>query len=237
MKTRVRSSLRGMTLIEIVIASTLLSMLALMSLSAIGASGTQAHFTSNRADMFRRTNAVMTRLERDLEGGSYQDKDNTVGTFNVVGRSMTPVVPAAGMTTDAIMFQSITGFDPSPAAPNDVLFPNGMALTGNTIIYAFERMEAVGADTDNDGLVGEYQLVRIDTVTNQEVVIQSNVLGQGQPGVSTGVIANPTFVLNPTNTSELVITFSLGKVIGMTGGVRNLTVTTVTRNLSLRNLQ
>lgn len=231
-----RTSLRaGMTLVEIMVASALLSMLALMSLTAVQASGTQAHFTSNRADVFRRTNTVMTRLERELEGGSYQDKDNAVGTFNTGTRSVTFVVPAAAVTnTDAIQFEVVTGYDTTSTATN----PNGVATTtGQPIIYAFERLEAVGVDADNDGFPGEYQLVRINTATNQEVVIQSNILGLGQTGVSTGAIANPTFILDPDNTSELTITFSLGAVIGFGNGVRQITATTVTRNLSLRNLQ
>jgi prepilin-type N-terminal cleavage/methylation domain-containing protein len=236
MKLRASTSLRsGMTLIEIMIASGLLSMLALMSLTAIQASGTQAHFTSNRADIFRRTNTVMTRLERELEGGSYQDKDNAVGTFNTGARTVTFAVPGPAVTTtDAIQFTEVTGYDTTSTVAN----PNGVALTtGQPIIYAFERLEAVGVDNDNDGFPGEYQLVRINTVTNAEVVIQANILGQGQPGLTSGAIANPTFILDGTNTSELTITFSLGAVIGFSGGVRQITATTVTRSLSLRNLQ
>jgi len=235
MNDRRRPLRAGMTLIEIMVASGLLSGLALLSLSAVQASGTQAHFTSNRADMFRRTNAVMTRLERELEGGSYQDKDNAVGNFNVGTRTVAFVVPANTVTTtDAIQFTPVTGYDTTSTVAN----PNGVATTtGEPIVYAFERMEAIGVDTDNDGLPGEFRLVRINTVTNSEVVIQANILGQGQTGLTSGVIANPTFILDGTNTSELTITFSLGAVIGSSGGVRQVTATTVTRALSLRNLQ
>lgn len=237
MKIREDFTRVGMTLVEIVIASGLLSLLALMSLTAIQASGTQAHFTSNRADVFRRANAVITRLERELEGASYQDKDNAVGNFQAGTRTVIHVVPVTGMTTDAIVFRPLIGFDANPAPPNNVAFPNGMPLTGNQIIYAFERLEPVGTDADNDGFPGEYQLVRIDLGTNQEVVVQSNILGQGQTGLTSGAIANPTFVLDPNNTSELTITFSVGAVVGFSGGVRQVTAATVNRNLSLRNLQ
>ena len=217
---RIRS-VRGMTLIEVVIASVLLSGLAIMSLVAIQASGTQAHMSSNRADIYRRGNSTIMRLERELEGGSYTDQDNAVGTLNVGPRNVT-FLPAGSPACNAIQLDKITGYDAVANAQ----------LTGATVIYAFEPADTA-ADTDNDGFVSEFRLVRISN--GVEVTIQENILATGQPGIPSGtVIASPTFLL--TAPSNLQITFSLGTVVGFAGGQRTLTATTVTRNLNLRNL-
>ena len=221
-------------LIEIVIASVLLSLLAAMSLTAVQAAGTQAHFSSNRSDLSRRVNSITTTLERELEGASYQDKDNAVGNFIPATRGMTFVVPASTVTnTDAIQFRRVTGFDPTSTVAN----PKGVITTGNAVIYAFERLEAAGTDPNNNGIVGEYQLVRIDTVTGRESIVQANILSAGQPGLDSGTaIADPSFVLDDVNPADLTISYSLGAVIAFSGGTRQLVTISVTRNINLRNL-
>tara|TARA_R110002072_G_scaffold126279_4_gene263080 strand:+ start:731 stop:1366 length:636 start_codon:yes stop_codon:yes gene_type:complete len=209
-----------MTLIEIVIASVLLSILAMMSLVSIQASGTQAHMTSNRADIYRRGNSTIVRLERELEGGSYTGQDNAVGTYNV-GPQTVNFLAAGSAGCTAIQFDKITGYDAVANAQT----------TGATVIYAFEPADV--ADGDNDGLVSEFRLVRVSN--GVKVTIQDNILATGQPGIPSGVaVASPTFLL--TAPSNLQITFSLGTVVGFAGGQRTLTATTVTRNLNLRNL-
>lgn len=215
-------SARGMTLLEIMIASALLSVIALMSLVAIQHSGTQAHFTANRADLSRRGNAVIIRLERELEGGSYAGQDDAVGTLNA---GAVDTLPAGTAACDAIEFEPITGYDLSVA-------PNGETITGPAVIYAFEQVDTA-LDTDNDGFLSEFRLVRISG--GIEVVIQDNILAVGQTGLASGTaVVNPTFLL--TAPSDLTITFSVGAVVGFSNGTRQLVARTVTRNLNLRNL-
>ena len=218
---RTRSTLRGMSLIEVIVASALLSVVAYMSLIGIQATGTQAHFTSRRADLTRRANATLIRLERELEGASYTDQDNAVGAFNSGTRDVTfAAAGTAGQT--GVGFTRITGFNTA----------TGLPITGAGVVYAFEQIDTL-ADTDGDGLLGEFRLVRIQG--GVEVVIQDNILSGAQTGVSSGAApVNPSFTLNAP--SDLQITFSLGGVVGLANGVRQVEVVTATRNLNLRNL-
>src|SRR5690606_13390461 len=115
--------------------------------------------------------------------------------------------------------------------------PKGAITTGAPIIYAFERLEPAGTDANANGILGEFQLVRIDTATGRESVVQANILSAGQTGLDSGTaVTDPSFVLDDANPADLTIRFSLGAVVAFSAGTRQLATVSVVRNLNLRNL-
>lgn len=211
---------RGMTLIEVIIATAISGFLLMLALLATQAVGPAASETSLRAHQVERANAALRVLETELSGGSFTGGPNaTVFAYS----SGALGAPGAGdpSTGEAIQYNTITGYTAGI----------GVTTDPNPIVFAFVPGDV--NDDDRDGLTNEWRLVRIQN--GNEVTILNDIANAAQPN-SPVAINNPTFSL--TKPSNLRVRFSVMRSVRFdtTAGVREYAVYTIDKTINLRNL-
>lgn len=197
---------RGFTLIEIVVAFSLLAVLVVLSLSVISNMSGPTTEVTLRADMSNKGNATSSLLIRELQGGTFSTPDAIVasytGTSYVTDYSVVdPTAHSDSPPRDkAIKFASFGSF-----TPPDTIVP------GPDVIFAFEPDDS--GDGDRDGLQNEWRLIRISPPGSSPVIIQKDICAGAQPNLPVGVsVEDPYFELSWP--ASLRVVFSLAKQTG-----------------------
>lgn len=233
-----RASRGGMTLVEIIVAISILSVVVMFAVGALNEASKPTIEASVRAHLLSLGNAALDRIERELSSADFTNGATVTGAWDgtdlhIDNDVATPAVTdvAVGVGT-AVQLFPVTGWDPI----------NQRAATGTAVIYQFRPTPTEGtngADDDRDGLVDEFQLVRIDVASGLTVVILENVLNDTDPVLlRRPVFRQVGFSDVPPQRAQLEVRFSLSQRVGRNfeTGADVFVTHTFSKVITLRNL-
>jgi prepilin-type N-terminal cleavage/methylation domain-containing protein len=206
---------RAFTLIEVVIAASIMAIVMLFVVGAMNTSLTAANFDMAMTTLNKDLRTSIDRITSELRDGGGDEFDNNYVTTH------DPVT--ATVSAPTVSFRRRTGL---AGAEDGLVAGNSVALNWSPVItYALvdsaNETSGDGVDDDNDGLIDERSLMR--TENGVTVMVVDNVM-------AFDVTRDPT----AQSADELVITLVLGRAY-ISNGTRNVLVQTVTSRVVLRN--
>lgn len=206
---------RAFTLVEVVIAASIMTVVMLFVVGAMNTSLTAANFDMAMTTINKDLRTSIDRITSELRDGGGDEFDNNYVTTH------DPVT--ATVSAPTVSFRRRTGLS---GAEDGLTAANSAALNwGPVITYALadsaNEISGDGIDNDGDGLIDEQSLMR--TENGLTVMLVDNVM-------AFDVTRDPT----AQSSDELVVTLTLGRAY-VSNGTRNVLVQTVTSRVVLRN--
>lgn len=201
----------GFTVMEVIIAYSILALLLVLAFGAVHAASRPVTDATVRSHFMAQGSLLLARMSSELEGAHVVRVGAWNGaTFVDDPTDDVPLTPVLDLTGRAVRFR----------VPNRVTpFLNGaVQLTNREVIWAFRPEESAqnGADDDNDGHVDEMQLIRVErdattfAILGTEVLIMPDVINRS-PGAPPDPPGRPRFRFSSPST--LHIEFTLGKQV------------------------
>lgn len=226
---------RGFTIIEVVIAYSILAALMLLAFGALYASSRPVADGTVRAHLVGQGSTLLSRMVQELEQGH----QIAVGSWNGTAFTDDATDDDPSSTRVLLHGRAIRFRLPDKANPFSGTAVN---LSSSEVIWAFTSEEAQnGSDDDNDGHVDEMQLIRVErdavtlAITNQ-IQAASDVLNRSPGATPPDPPATPRFQL--TTPAMLRIEFALGKQVDYDNRTlqRVFTETDFAQTINVRNM-